>query len=939
MHKQLLRQMKKVLTIAFMMCCAAMMQGQSIDLNKVNTGQEALVQEPGYVQWDVAKIASDSKTLENGIVITIAATGNATILKGDWHKNTCTWGKNNGLTGNRFLGDGAIAYIATQDAEGKIEDPNGNETPNQTSKPTSLTVTVSGLSVGHHSVAAYHVWKDPKKGDMPTIKVDVVRTDIEETTKVVDGEEVVERNEVKTTLPGQTGVEYVNVKEKEGELKMADATYSYIEFDIIEAGQTVSFTYTTEVETGKTYQTTCVILNGLLIDRSPVQAMDPTPNHLDYHVDGDDGSVTLQWAGAAVAVKHKLVWGTNAEEVENATTYQYVGTAPQYTINGLKSSNVYYWRVDEEINDGRVFKGNVWSFRPRQLAFPEAEGYGRYAQGGRGGIVYHVTNLSGDVNQEGSLLYGLVQLDQPRYIVFDVSGIIKLDFNSYFTKPYAYIAGQTAPGKGVCIKASNINIGSDVIARHVRFKRGLGVYGENTGNAMGMSGANHAIVDHCTAAWGTDETVSGRGAQNISFQYSGIFEALGITGHKNYSNGTNHGYAATIDGRIGSWHHNLLLNCEGRNWSMGGGMDANNIPIGGLDLFNNVCYNWHNRTTDGNCHMVNFVGNYYKMGANTSKQTLFTQDFEDAINPAGTDQAYVYGNIRENKDHTQTTSGLNNATGNKPKNYQYVVNEPLFESYATIHSAKEAMKIVTSYAGAFMPQRDNQHVRVIKETLSGTHTYNGSISKIKGEIDNEADITGEANDGWEEWPEETRANDWDTDQDGMPDWWEELIGSNPSVANQNDDPNNDGWTLLEDYLDFMAHPYLLVNQGATGTLDVKPYFAGFYGQNNNYDKVTPTYSVATESSLFTPTINGAELKAVAGQHAGYGYINVTVNDGDTQWTQRFGVAVVGQATGISTLSSEKAADKNAPYYDLQGRRITKPTKGIYIQNGRKHIIN
>ena len=96
MHKQLLRQMKKVLTIAFMMCCAAMMQGQSIDLNKVNTGQEALVQEPGYVQWDVAKIASDSKTLENGIVITIAATGNATILKGDWHKNTCTWGKNNG---------------------------------------------------------------------------------------------------------------------------------------------------------------------------------------------------------------------------------------------------------------------------------------------------------------------------------------------------------------------------------------------------------------------------------------------------------------------------------------------------------------------------------------------------------------------------------------------------------------------------------------------------------------------------------------------------------------------------------------------------------------------------------------------------------------------------------------------------------------------------
>ena len=923
--------MKKVLTIAFMMCCAEMVMAQSIDLNKVNKGQETQVQEPGYVQWDIATIASDTKTLDNGITITIAASGNATVLKGDWHKNTCNWGRNDGYTGNRFLGDGAIAYILDS----------SNNTPNLEDTPTSITVTITNLPVGHHSVAAYHVWKDPKKKDMPTIKVDVVRTDIEETTVVVNDEEITERKEVKTTLPGQKGVEFVNVKENKGELKMSDATYSYIEFDIIQEGQPISFTYTTEVEEGKTYQTTNVILNGLLIDRSPVQAMDPTPNHLDYHVDGDDGSVTLQWAGAAVAVKHKLVWGTDAEEVENATTYQYVGTELQYTINGLKSSNVYYWRVDEEINDGRVFKGNVWSFKPRQLAFPEAEGYGRFAQGGRGGIVYHVTNLSGDVNTEGSLLYGLVKLDQPRYIVFDVSGIIELDFNSYFTKPYAYIAGQTAPGKGICIKASNINIGSDVIARHVRFKRGLGVYGENTGNAMGMSGANHAIVDHCTAAWGTDETVSGRGAQNISFQYSGIFEALGITGHKNYDDGTNHGYAATIDGRIGSWHHNLLLNCEGRNWSMGGGMDAQNIPIGGLDLFNNVCYNWHGRTTDGNCHMVNFVGNYYKMGANTSKQTLFTQDFEDAINPAGTDQAYVYGNIRENKDHTQTTSGLNNATGNKPTSYPYIVNEPLFPSYATIHTAKEAMKIVTSYAGATMPQRDEQHIRVIKETLSGTHTYTGSKSNIKGEIDTEADITEHAaGKGWENYPEEQRGADWDTDQDGMPDWWEQLTGSNPSAANQNDDPDGDGWTLLEDYLDFMAHPYLLVSQGATGVLDVKPYFAGFYGQNGNYSKVTPTYSVATESNLFTPSVNGVELKAVARQNAGYGYINVTVNDGETQWTQRFGVAVTGQATGIHNIHNDvMTLDKNAPVFDLQGRHIVKPTKGIYIQNGRKHIIN
>ena len=334
------------------------------------------------------------------------------------------------------------------------------------------------------------------------------------------------------------------------------------------------------------------------------------------------------------------------------------------------------------------------------------------------------------------------------------------------TQPYATIAGQTAPGKGICIKSSNINIGSDVIARHVRFKRGLGVYGENTGNAMGMSGADHAIVDHCTAAWGTDETVSGRGAQNISFQYSVISEALGIAGHKNYEDGKNHGFAATIDGRIGSWHHNLLVNCNGRNWSMGGGMDGQNRPIGGLDIFNNVCYNWNGRTTDGNCHAVNFVNNYYKMGADTKRTELFIMQFELPTDVADnrTNTGYVSGNIRENKNHTLSYDKRGDtytATGYVPTDYEYLVNEPLFPSYAEIHTAKDAMKIVTSYAGVTMPMRDEQHVRNVRETLDGTWTYKGSKSNIKGEIDNEADITDAANGGWEEWPEEYRTADWD----------------------------------------------------------------------------------------------------------------------------------------------------------------------------------
>ena len=877
---------------------------QNIDFNMTNR-QDAEVNEPDYIGWAVNQGASESKTLENGLTITVAAAGKANTLRAQWHKNTCTAGRN-GQTGLRLLGDGVAAFMA--DAS--------NNTPNLTDTPTGISVKLKGLKPGLHSLAAYHVYKDPKSGDMPTIKVDVMR----------DQEPVA----------AQTGMAYANVKSTATDLKMSDAAFSYIEFEVLETTQTITVTYTTEVETGKKYQTTNVMLNGLLIDRSPLTAMDPKPGHRDYHLDADDGSYTLQWTPAAVAVKHKLVVGTEQETVSRSTDYIYEGTNPAYTITGLSSSRYYFWRVDEVDADGRIHKGQVWSFRPRQLAFPGAEGYGRFATGGRGGKVYHVTTLSGG-KEPGSLLYGLTEMNEPRYIVFDVSGVIELDFDSHFVKPYAYIAGQTAPGKGICIKASNINIGSDVICRHIRFKRGLGVYGENTGNAMGMSGADHAIVDHCTAAWGTDETVSGRGALNITFQYNIISEALGITGHKNYADGTNHGYAATIDGRIGSWHHNLLVNCEGRNWSMGGGMDANNRPIGGLDLFNNVVYNWHNRTTDGNCHAVNFVNNYYKMGTDTRKTILFTQDFEDAIAPDGIDQAYIKGNIRENKSHSLTQDALNdtyNATGNIPTTYQYRVNKPLFESYATIHTAMDAMKIVTSDAGATMPMRDEHHIRNIRETLDGTHTYVGSKSKIKGEIDTETDITEHADGkGWEVYPEEARPENWDTDQDGMPDWYEALIHSDAHTANQNDDPDSDGWTLLEDYLELMAHPYVVVEPNGMATLDLKPYFAGFYGQNKK--AVTPSYRLPDETNGgFIASIEGSALKIHSSSGAqGIGRANVTVDDGETTFTQPFGIIISGEWTAIQkpTVDFNQIEAVKREFFTSDGRQVsTLKSHGVYV---------
>ena len=844
-------------------------QQLKVDISITNR-QAQEVQEPGYELWQAAQGKTTSAVFD-GITCTLSCSADAAYeVRTGWSKTyiqNASYKEQNG----RLTFDGISLDPRTYG---------------------SFTLRLEGLPAGQHTIQTYHnCWENPTAFYAAPMTVKL-------------NGEVVHENVMPSFLQAVA----------------ANATLLVTPFTIESDGDAVELEFSTSANqpgtvpsgSAATNEFQAPVLNGFELNTADitVQAKEPFPANNDMHANCDGGSVTLSWTAANDrVVKHRVYFEKSEADFANKTTRpELPADQTTYTVSNLYSGHTYFWRVDEVYDDGTVSEGAVWTFKPRQLAFPEAEGYGRFAQGGRGGSVYHVTSLSGG-NEPGTLKYGLL-LDEPHTIVFDVSGVIDLGFEAIFTKPNITIAAQTAPGKGICLKASNINIGSDNIARFVRFKRGLGVYGENTGNAMGMSGADHSIVDHCTAAWGTDETVSGRGAKNISFQYSGIFEALGITGHKNYDDGTNHGYAATIDGQRGSWHHNLLLNCEGRNWSMGGGMDGQNRPIGGLDLFNNVCYNWHGRTTDGNCHAVNFVNNYYKMGVDTSKKLLFTQDFEGGIAEDGIDQAYINGNIRENKDHSLTiqTKALDKKNdifnarasngGKLPTTYEYQVSEPLFESFATIHTAKDAMKIVTSYGGAIMPVRDEQHQRVVRETLDGTWTYKGSKSGIRGEIDNEADITEHVN-GWEEWPEEARPDDWDTDQDGMPDWWERCTGSDPNTANHNDDPDGNGWTRLEDYLEFMAHPYIVIAPNGSGTIDLKEHFAGFFGQNGK--AVEPTFSLDEdiENGLYAPSIDGTTLtvSATKPDTESIGVFNVTVSDGETTFTQRFGVAISGEQAG------------------------------------------
>ena len=666
-------------------------------------------------------------------------------------------------------------------------------------------------------------------------------------------------------------------------------------------------------------------------------ATNPVPANGDTHADLD--ALILTWTAArdGKTVSQYLYLGTDSAAIANATSSSasaVLGTETLFQLSTLNTqlSNLktYYWRVDRVDAEGLVTAGDVWMFQPRHLAFPGAEGYGRFARGGRGGKVVYVSNLNSE--GPGSLRWALTNGQGPRTVLFKVSGIIDMQFKQCRTDPFVTIAAQTAPGKGICIKHSDIGVGSDCIVRHLRARRGLGTP-DDTGNAIGTVYSDHTIFDHVTASWGTDETFSSRGSRNITFQRSIISEALGIAGHRNYPEGTNHGYAATIGGDIGTFHHNLLANCNGRNWSMGGGADANGHSQGRLDMFNNVVYNWYSRTTDGGAMRMQFVNNYYKMGPDTKLTILFSADNETGGNR---DQfAYVSGNIRENRDGSLTEDKQNvtyRATGPQPEKAFY--DEPFWESFAKIETAEEAYKSVLSDVGANQPFSDLTDQRILGETQNRTYTYVGSKSGIRGEIDDEMDAGG-----FEDYPETAWPSDYDFDNDGLPNWWEELRGTNPksrtlNYADTNRDSEGDGYTELERYLDFMAQPHLWLAPGQEVSFSLRELFAGY---TNN-----PLYVVELEQPV-DGHIDGDVLTLKAGDAKGISQCTVFVKDADySTYSRRLCVAVTTNSDVLPAAITETLADSLVPteLYDLQGRRMQQGhlRHGLYISNRRKLLV-
>lgn len=393
-------------------------------------------------------------------------------------------------------------------------------------------------------------------------------------------------------------------------------------------------------------------------------------------------------------------------------------------------------------------------------AFPGAEGFGKFATGGRGGKVLRVVNLHDD--GPGSLR-DAIQKKGPRIIIFDVSGTIELQSPLDINNGDVTIAGQSAPGDGICLRNYTLSVKDDnVIIRFLRFRMGDTAGFE--GDAISGNRGKNIIVDHCSISWATDECASFYNNDNFTLQWCIISESLNKSVH---SKG-QHGYGGIWGGRNASFHHNLIANHTSRLPRFSGSASTPNTPDELVDFRNNVIYNWRNNNIyGGEKGRYNVVDNYLKPGPATRSQR--NRHIIDPWKPYG--RFYLAGNVVHNAPEV---SDDNRKGVLKSDPDSVLVNEPFPAMYATPRDASTSYQRVLDLAGASLV-RDQVDRRIVDEVRSGRSS---SGAKGDGIIDSQNDVGG--------WPLlESQKAPADQDGDGMPDKWERRNGldqRNPADA-------------------------------------------------------------------------------------------------------------------------------------------------------------
>ena len=402
------------------------------------------------------------------------------------------------------------------------------------------------------------------------------------------------------------------------------------------------------------------------------------------------------------------------------------------------------------------------------LAFPGAEGYGAYARGGRGGKILFVTNLND--SGPGSLREA-IETKGPRTVIFRVGGLIETK-GLVVREPYLTIAGQTAPGDGICIKkaenggiAFELSQTHDVIIRFLRIRAGNNT-GEFRGESFRASDSDNFIIDHCSCSWGDPETLSAGGAADrYTMQWCIISEG---------DNQQTHAFASIIAGDRSTWHHNLFAHMVSRvpRW---GDITAQ------CDFRNNVIYDWGYYCGYGDLRTLNYVNNYLRAGPSTT-QRFFISDPKVAL-PGS---LYISGNFMagmpevcaDNWKGVNASRSLEAAT-------------PFPAEPVQTQSAEEAFQRVLKNAGATLPKRDSVDARIVADARNGT----GKI------INSEKEVGG--------WPLYASGEPpVDANNDGIPDEWEKAHGLPLTGTNRVNTVSaiNTGYTELEVYLNSLVNP-------------------------------------------------------------------------------------------------------------------------------------
>lgn len=482
--------------------------------------------------------------------------------------------------------------------------------------------------------------------------------------------------------------------------------------------------------------------------------------------------------------------------------------------------------IESEARKGKPYI--PWAARPTDLpqadipAFPGAEGGGAYSFGGRGGKVYVVTSL--EDSGPGTMREACEQ-GGARIIVFNVAGIIRLKSPLIIRAPYITIAGQTAPGDGVCIAGETVWINThDVVIRHMRFRRGETYVGRRD-DAIGGNPVGNIMIDHVSASWGLDENMSmyrhmydpGDGSKeqklptvNITIQNSIFAEALDTY---------NHSFGSTLGGENCTFMRNLWANNTGRNPSIGWN--------GVFNFANNIVFNWKHRSVDGGDYRAtyNIINNYFKPGPVTPKDSpvgyriLNPESGRSNLGYKVFGRAYVNGNIMEGYDKiTQDNwAGGVQVEDENDKDLQdagkytdYIrVDKPLPMAHFTIMPAQDAYAYVLKNAGATLPGRDPVDIRVTEQVRTGNISYAAGVNPESfyqfehrrlpkdsyklGIITDISQVGG--------YPEYKGKPYKDTDNDGMPDDWEKKYKLNPKdPADATQDCSGDGYSNIEKYI-------------------------------------------------------------------------------------------------------------------------------------------